>query len=88
MYHHCSGRKDSLSLEKSRETKYVQLCTAFGCVECYYYLVAAEKLKAIMESSSAWELARTSLVGEHDGIKIPECGERFMLLLSSISGMI
>lgn len=48
--------------------------------------VAAEKLKAITESSSAWDPAYGSLIGEGDDTRVPECAERFMQLIAGITG--
>ncbi len=51
-----------------------------------YFLVAAEKLKAITESSTAWEPAYESLLRDEDDTRVPECAERFMQLIAGITG--
>ena len=53
-----------------------------------FLIVAAEKLKAITESKTAWDPAYGSLMGEDDETRVPECAERFMQLIAGITGTV
>ena len=53
-----------------------------------FFIVAAEKLKAISESRTAWDPAYGSLMGEDDDTRVPECAERFMQLIAGITGTV
>lgn len=52
---------------------------------CVSRLVALEKMDAMLSSDARWQRQYDSIV-DVDDVKVPECGEMFMTLLSTITG--
>ena len=48
--------------------------------------VAAEKLKKITESPTAWQSQYSAVMEEDDELRAPECAEKFMQLIAGITG--
>lgn len=48
-------------------------------------LVAIEKMDALLSSSTAWE-SQYKNIADIDTLKVPECGESFITLMSTITG--
>ena len=57
--------------------------------ECihFHFLVAIEKLDAMMSSPTAWE-SQYRIIADVDDMKVPECGESFMTLMLTMTGRI
>ena len=51
------------------------------------FLVAIEKLDAMMSSPTAWE-SQYRIIADVDDMKVPECGESFMTLMLTMTGRI
>ena len=57
-------------------------------ITCYMtaFPVAAEKLKKITESPTAWQSQYSAVMEEADELRAPECAEKFMQLIAGITG--
>ena len=57
------------------------------CTLLYIIVVAQEKLDALFSSPTVWQSQYKDLA-DVDDMKVPECGERFITLMLTITGNI